>query len=140
MRKILVVGQGAVRQNASGACVPVAGMNADFWSNLSEADQLLMKHLAYSENANMMAEYNAKNGAALIRLQKEQVVEVKSFNDEVYAAFGRGASEVFAEVVEHSDLARRIHESFLNARTTVGDYLMLNDVDYINKRNKVLGV
>ncbi|NBR39968.1 MAG: hypothetical protein EBT93_11215 [Alphaproteobacteria bacterium] len=46
---------------------------------------------------------------------------------------------VFAEVVEHSDLARRIHESFLNARTTVGDYLMLNDVDYINKRNKVLG-
>ncbi|MDG2466369.1 MAG: TRAP transporter substrate-binding protein [Alphaproteobacteria bacterium] len=116
------------------------GMNADFWSNLSEADQLLMKHLAYSENANMMAEYNAKNGAALIRLQKEQGVEVKAFNDEVYAAFGRGASEVFAEVVEHSDLARRIHESFLNARTTVGDYLMLNDVDYINKRNKVLGV
>lgn len=116
------------------------GMNADFWSNLSEADQLLMKHLAYSENANMMAEYNAKNGAALIRLQNEQGVEVKAFNDEVYAAFGRGASEVFAEVVEHSDLARRIHESFLNARTTVGDYLMLNDVDYINKRNKVLGV
>ncbi|MDA8676231.1 hypothetical protein N9M53_06050 [Alphaproteobacteria bacterium] len=116
------------------------GMNADFWSNLSEADKLLMKHLAYSENANMMAEYNAKNGAALIRLQKEQGVEVKAFNDEVYAAFGRGASEVFAEVVEHSDLARRIHESFLNARTTVGDYLMLNDVDYINKRNKVLGV
>jgi TRAP-type mannitol/chloroaromatic compound transport system substrate-binding protein len=115
------------------------GMNADFWSNLSASDKLLVQHLAYSENANMMAEYNAKNGAALVRLQKEQGVEVKAFNDEVYAAFGRGASEVFAEVVEHSDLARRIHESFLNARTTVGDYLMLNDVDYINKRNKVLG-
>ncbi|MGB1919619.1 MAG: TRAP transporter substrate-binding protein [Candidatus Puniceispirillales bacterium] len=116
------------------------GMNADFWSNLSDSDKLLMTHLAYSENANMMAEYNAKNGAALVRLQQEQGVEVKAFNDEVYAAFGRGASEVFAEVVEHSDLARRIHESFLNARSTVGDYLMLNDVDYINKRNKVLGV
>lgn len=115
------------------------GMNADFWSNLSASDKLLVQHLSYSENANMMAEYNAKNGAALVRLQKEQGVEVKAFNDEVYAAFGRGASEVFAEVVEHSDLARRIHESFLNARTTVGDYLMLNDVDYINKRNKVLG-
>ncbi|HCP18033.1 MAG TPA: ABC transporter substrate-binding protein, partial [Alphaproteobacteria bacterium] len=115
------------------------GMNADFWANLSASDKLLVQHLAYSENANMMAEYNAKNGAALVRLQQEQGVEVKAFNDEVYAAFGRGASEVFAEVVEHSDLARRIHESFLNARTTVGDYLMLNDVDYINKRNKVLG-
>ncbi|MBL6603129.1 MAG: TRAP transporter substrate-binding protein [Proteobacteria bacterium] len=115
------------------------GMNASFWSGLSESDQMMIKHLAYSENANMMAEYNAKNGAALVRLQQEQGVEVKAFNDEVYAAFGRGANEVFAEVVEHSDLARRIHESFLNARTTVGDYLMLNDVDYINKRNKVLG-
>jgi TRAP-type mannitol/chloroaromatic compound transport system substrate-binding protein len=115
------------------------GMNASFWSDLSESDQMMIKHLAYSENANMMAEYNAKNGAALVRLQQEQGVEVKAFNDEVYAAFGRGANEVFAEVVEHSDLARRIHESFLNARTTVGDYLMLNDVDYINKRNKVLG-
>jgi TRAP-type mannitol/chloroaromatic compound transport system substrate-binding protein len=115
------------------------GMNASFWSGLSESDQMMIKHLAYSENANMMAEYNAKNGAALVRLQQEQGVEVKAFNDEVYAAFGRGANEVFAEVVEHSDLARRIHESLLNARTTVGDYLMLNDVDYINKRNKVLG-
>ena len=115
------------------------GMNASFWSGLSESDQMMIKHLAYSENANMMAEYNAKNGAALVRLQQEQGVEVKAFNDEVYAAFGRGANEVFAEVVEHSDLARRIHESFLNARTTVGDYLMLNDVYYINKRNKVLG-
>ena len=115
------------------------GMNASFWSGLSESDQMMIKHLAYSENANMMAEYNAKNGAALVRLQQEQGVEVKAFNDEVYEAFGRGANEVFAEVVEHSDLARRIHESFLNARTTVGDYLMLNDVDYINKRNKVLG-
>ena len=114
------------------------GMNASFWSGLSESDQMMIKHLAYSENANMMAEYNAKNGAALVRLQQEQGVEVKAFNDDVYAAFGRGANEVFAEVVEHSDLARRIHESFLNARTTVGDYLMLNDVDYINKRNKVL--
>ena len=114
------------------------GMNASFWSGLSESDQMMIKHLAYSENANMMAEYNAKNVGALVRLQQEQGVEVKAFNDEVYAAFGRGANEVFAEVVEHSDLARRIHESFLNARTTVGDYLMLNDVDYINKRNKVL--
>jgi TRAP-type mannitol/chloroaromatic compound transport system substrate-binding protein len=115
------------------------GMNASFWSGLSESDQMMITHLAHSENGNMMAEYNAKNGAALVRLQKEQGVEVKAFNDEVYEAFGRGANEVFAEVVEHSDLARRIHESFLNARTTVGDYLMLNDVDYINKRNKVLG-
>ena len=114
------------------------GLNASFWRGLKESDQLLFKHLAASENANMMAEYNAKNGAALVRLQQEQGVEVREFNDEVYEAFGRGAAEVFAEVAGHSALAQRVHESFLNARKTVGDYLLLNDVAYINKRNKVL--
>ena len=114
------------------------GLNASFWRGLTESDQLLFKHLAASENANMMAEYNAKNGAALVRLQQEQGVEVREFNDDVYEAFGRGAAEVFAEVAGHSALAQRVHESFLNARKTVGDYLLLNDVAYINKRNKVL--
>ena len=114
------------------------GLNASFWHGLQESDQLLFKHLAASENANMMAEYNAKNGAALVRLQQEQGVEVREFNDDVYEAFGRGAAEVFAEVAGHSALAQRVHDSFLNARKTVGDYLLLNDVAYINKRNKVL--
>ena len=85
-----------------------------------------------------MAEYNAKNGAALERLQTEQGVEAREFNEDVYEAFGRGAAEVFAEVVEHSAMARRIHESMLNARKIVGDYVQLNDVEYINKRNAVL--
>ena len=52
-----------------------------------------------------MAEYNAKNGAALERLIKDQGVIVREFNDDVYAAFKRGSDEVYAEVVEHSALA-----------------------------------
>ena len=115
------------------------GMNASFWHGLRESDKLLLKHLAASENANMMAEYNAKNGEALVRLQQDQGVEIREFNDELYNAFGRSATEVFAEVTAHSELAERIHKSFLNARKTVGDFLVLNDVAYINKRSKVLG-
>ena len=54
-----------------------------------------------------MAEYNAKNGAALERLVKEQGVVVKEFNDDVYAAFKRGSDEVYAEVQAHSLLPKR---------------------------------
>ena len=114
------------------------GFNASFWSSLSESDKALVGAVAQAENGNVMAEYNAKNGAALERLQTEQGVEVREFNEDVYEAFGRGAAEVFAEVVEHSAMARRIHESMLNARKIVGDYVQLNDVEYINKRNAVL--
>ena len=115
------------------------GMNASFWGGLKESDQLLLKHLTASENANMMAEYNAKNGEALVRLQQDHGVEIREFSDELYLAFGRATDEVFAEVTGHSELAQRVHDSFLNARKTVGDYLVLNDVAYINKRSKVLG-
>ncbi len=114
------------------------GMNASFWNGLSESDQNLIAAVAHSENSNMMAEYNAKNGAALERLIKDQGVEVREFNDEIYEAFGRGSAEVFAEVVQHSDLAKRIHESMVATRKTVGSYQQLNDVEYILKRNRVL--
>jgi TRAP-type mannitol/chloroaromatic compound transport system substrate-binding protein len=115
-----------------------AGFNASFWGSLSESDQNLIKAVAQAENDNIMAEYNAKNGAALERLVNDQGVVVREFNEDVYEAFGRGSAEVYAEVVESSDLARRIHESMVAARKTVGEYQQLNDVEYVLKRNAVL--
>jgi len=99
----------------------------------------LIEAVAQGEDNNIMAEYNAKNGAALERLVKDQGVIVKEFNDDVYAAFKRGSEEVFEEVQSHSALAKKIHESMVNARKVVGDYIQLNDVSYTNKRNAALG-
>ena len=114
------------------------GFNASFWSKLSASDKALIYSVAVGEDSNFMAEYNAKNGAALERLVNDQGVVVKEFNDDVYAAFKRGSDEVYAEVVEHSALAKKIHESAMNARKVVGDYVQLNDVAYVNKRNAAL--
>ena len=114
------------------------GFNASFWGDLSSSDKAMIEAVAHDENSNMMAEYNAKNGAALERLVKDQGVEVREFNNDVYEAFGKGAEQVFDEVVEHSRLAKRIHESMLAARKTVGQYQQLNDVEYVLKRNRVL--
>ncbi|MDC1118170.1 TRAP transporter substrate-binding protein [Alphaproteobacteria bacterium] len=116
-----------------------AGFNASFWSGLSASDKALISAVAQGEDNNFMAEYNAKNGAALERLVKDQGVIVKEFNDDVYAAFKQGSDEVYAEVREHSALAAKIHDSAMNARKVVGDYIQLNDVSYTNKRNAALG-
>ena len=115
------------------------GINASFWGELAESDRQLIASAASSENSRIYNEYNARNGAALERLQKDQGVQVRKFSRDVFSAFGWAAEEVFAEVVEHSDLARRIHESMLNARRIVGSYQQFADVEYINQRNAILG-
>ena len=116
------------------------GLNKNFWESLSKADQVMIEAAASMENDVMMSEYNAKNGEALAKLISEQGVQLHRFNDDIYDAFGVAADEVFAEVVEHSDLARRIHESFVSARANVGAWAKISDQDYVNQRNRVLGL
>lgn len=117
-----------------------AGINKDFWESLSRSDQVMVEAAASMENDVMMAEYNAKNGAALAKLLKEQGVQLREFNDEIYDAFGEATKEVFAETVQHSALARRIHESFVKARTDIGGWQKIADASYLRQRNRVIGI
>ena len=116
------------------------GMNRDFWESLNPTEQLMVQAAAATENDVMMSEYNAKNGAALAKLLSEQGVQLRRFNDDIYDAFGAAAEEVFAEVVEHSDLARRVHDSFARARADIGAWARISEQDYVNQRNRVLGL
>jgi TRAP-type mannitol/chloroaromatic compound transport system substrate-binding protein len=116
------------------------GMNKKFWDSLTTTEQLQIEAAAAMENDVMMAEYNAKNGAALKRLVNDQGVILKEFSDEIYDSFGRAADEVFAEVIQHGDLTKRIHESFVKARTEVGAWAKISDVAYLQQRNRVLGL
>ena len=116
------------------------GMNKDFWESLSPSEQAMVDAAASTENDVMMSEYNAKNGAALVQLLSEQGVQLRRFNDDIYDAFGAAAGEVFAEVVEHSELARRVHDSFTKARADIGAWAKISEQDYVNQRNRVLGL
>ncbi len=122
-----------------GAMLAV-GTNKKFWDGLSSSDQEIVKAAAATENDVMMSEYNAKNGAALARLVNDHGVEVREFNDDIYDAFGEAADEVFAGVIEHSDLAKEIHESFVAARANIGAWAKLSDQAYVSQRNRVLGL
>ena len=88
----------------------------------------------------MMAEYNANNGAALKKLTTEHGVELRDFSDEIYDRFGEAAEEVFEETSNHSDLARRINDSFIEARKKIGAWMDIADVAYLRQRNRVLGL
>ncbi|MDA7982239.1 MAG: TRAP transporter substrate-binding protein [Alphaproteobacteria bacterium] len=111
------------------------GINASLWGRFSRSDRALFEACARAENNTMLAEFNAKNGAALTRLIEDQGVELREFSDAIYDAFATAADEVFEETRQHSPLANRIHESFLASRNEVSRYIELNDVNYIQKRN-----
>ena len=88
----------------------------------------------------MMSEYNAKNGESLAKLINEQGVQLRVFSDDIYDSFGEAATDVFEEIRDHSDLASRIHESFLKSRKEVGAWMNISDLEYLRQRNRVLGI
>jgi TRAP-type mannitol/chloroaromatic compound transport system substrate-binding protein len=116
------------------------GINRKFWDGLSETDKNIIRAAAEQENGMMMAEYNAKNGEYLAKLINEQGVKLRQFSDDIFDSFGEAAEEVFAEVREHSSLAKRIDDSFVRARTAVGGWAKIADVEYVRQRNRVLGL
>jgi len=116
------------------------GMNASWWGKLNKSDQALIEAAASMENDVMMAEYNAKNGAALANLIANHGVKLRKFNDDVYDSFGEAAEEVFAATRSHSALAEKIHVSFLKSRKSLGAWSKISDQAYVAQRNRVLGV
>jgi len=116
------------------------GCNKSWLTSLSKADQTLIEAAAAMENDVMMAEYNAKNGAALGRLINDHGVKLEQFSDKVYDAFAKGAAEVYEEVKAHSDLANRVHSSFVKGRKEIGAWTQLSDEPYIRQRNRALGI
>ena len=117
-----------------------AGCNKSWLTSLSKSDQTMIEAAASMENDVMMAEYNAKNGAALARLINDHGVQVLEFSDKVYDGFAKASEEVFEEVQASSDLAARTHASFLKARKDIGGWANLSDSPYIRQRNRALGL
>ena len=116
------------------------GMNKDWWEGLSASDQLIIEAASSMENDVMMAEYNAKNGAALKKLVEEQGVQLKMFSDEIYDSFGEAAAQVYEETQAHSELVKRIYDSFARARSETGAWAKISDQEYMRQRNRVLGL
>ncbi|MEL6281109.1 MAG: ABC transporter substrate-binding protein, partial [Pseudomonadota bacterium] len=114
------------------------GMNASWWGTLSAGDQAIIEAACNEENARQMAETNANNGVYLSRLVTENGVELREFNDDVYAAFGEAAAEVIEEARDHSALSTEIFDSFLAARQDIGGWSAISDQAFVNKRNRVL--
>jgi len=114
------------------------GMNLEFWNSLSDTHKAIIEAACNEENSRTAAETNANNGLYLNRLIDDHGVELREFNDDVYASFAEAAQEVIEEARDHSDLSARIYDSHLKARTEIGAWTALSDTAYVVKRNRAL--
>ncbi|MFQ5984820.1 MAG: TRAP transporter substrate-binding protein [Alphaproteobacteria bacterium] len=92
------------------------GLNRKLWESLSSDQQAMIRAATQAENDLVLAEFNARNGAALETLRKEHGVRLRRFSPKVLRAIGKVAGEVVAEVGASDAFTRRVYESFIRAR------------------------
>jgi len=116
------------------------GMNKEWWDERSKWEKIVIEAACLEENAAQPEEAIANNGLYLSKMVNENGVELREFNDDVYDSFGEAAAEVFEETRDHSDLAKKIDDSFQTNLREMGAYLKIAEVGFSNQRNRVLDI
>lgn len=114
------------------------GMNKSWWSGLSKYEQAVITAACNEEHAAQPEEASANNGEYLARLINENGVELRSFNDDIWDAFGDAAAEVFEETRDHSELATKIDDAFQSSLREIGSFRKIAEISFANQRNRVL--
>ncbi|WP_298492081.1 TRAP transporter substrate-binding protein [uncultured Maritimibacter sp.] len=114
--------------------------NKSWWTSLTDTERSIISAAAAEENAASYYEAVALNGEYLQKLQDEQGVEVRSFNEDVWDAMGEAAMEVFEEAAAFDDLAARINDSMQSAMRQYGRGIALFEGQFIENRNRIFDI
>ncbi len=115
-------------------------MNKSWWSSLTPTEQAIVTAAAHEENGNQYFETMALNGEYLAKLVNEHGVEVRSFNEDVWDAMGEAAEEVFAEIASYDALAEEVNNAVQDKMREIGEGLALFEGQFVNQRNRILGL
>jgi len=86
-------------------------------------------------NANMLAEYTARNQAALETLVNDHGVQLRRFPDDVLRRLKQLSDEVLAEIATQDALARKIYESQLAFLKQVRKWHDVSELAYFQARD-----
>ncbi len=94
-------------------------INEQAYNELEPDLQQILTHACRAANADMLADFTARNNAALKTLIEEHRVEVKKLPDDVLRRFAEISEQVVAEQIQGDALAQRIYDSYRQFRTQV---------------------
>ena len=116
------------------------GVNQDKFNELPEDLKQVVQLACESLYNPVWTEYTTKHALALKKLVEEHGVQVRMFPEDVITAMGKAAAEVIDDLRQDEDeLVRRITESFVAYRDSVGGYMSFADNGQMNARAGVLG-
>ncbi len=88
-------------------------------------------------NQDMLAEYTARNPAAMQTLMQKHGVELRRFPVEVIDRLSSLADEVTAEVARKDELTSRVHASYKKFLAQSKEWSALSDLTYLQARAEV---
>lgn len=124
------------------------GMNLDLWIGMSEGEKELIKMACRTEAVRMLAEFNARNAAAITELAKTRASDIVGFPDDVLNEFGKASSEVAMKLAASNEHAKAIFDNFVSARyqllrwTKVAEdaFLLARRLPFNYDRSEALGL
>ena len=116
------------------------GLNKSWWEGLSAIDQQIILAACKEEHARTYEDVIANNGAYLDRMVRDHGVEVRGFSNDVYDKFYEGWQAVAEETRQHSELTRRVHDTYFADLKELGGWTAIGEIGYSNQRNRLMGL
>jgi TRAP-type mannitol/chloroaromatic compound transport system substrate-binding protein len=110
-------------------------INKEAFDELPEDLKAIVENASLAVNADLLAEYTARNNAALRELVDVHGVELRKLPDDVLAELKKISYELTAQIAaEDDELAQRIFASYQQYREGVVEYHEISERAYINAR------
>lgn len=109
-------------------------INKDAFDALPADLQEIVLSACKVANQDMLAEYTARNNAALVTLVNEHKVQLRAFPDDVLKELRKISDEVVAELAAKDDTAKRIYSSFKTYREQVDAWHEISEKAFLRAR------
>ena len=110
-------------------------VNKEAYDSLPEDLQEILRAAVLTVNSDLLAEYTARNNAALRELVDNHGVELRKLPDDVIKELARLSKEVTASIVDEDPLSQKIYDSFTRYRSDVVEYQKISERAYGDARS-----
>ncbi|WP_207060678.1 TRAP transporter substrate-binding protein [Motiliproteus sp. SC1-56] len=110
-------------------------INKEAFEALPADLQVIVRNACRVANQDMLADFTARNNAALQQLVNEHNVELRKFPDEVLKRLKELSDEVVAEEAEQDELTRKVYDSFRQFRDQAEAYHAISEKAYLEARS-----
>ncbi len=111
-------------------------INQQAFEALSKDLQAIVLSACKLANQEMLAEYTARNPAALKTLVEKHKVDIRSYPDDVLATLRKYSKEVVEELAAKDDFARTVYDSYMEFLKGSRQWGSIADFAYLQARDK----